>query len=171
MGAIGLKNHASANINSVGGGSVVIRGGRLQLTDGSTIESKNTGPKRGGNVDVRLTGALTIQDGQIRANVLGSGAGGDVNVDARTIGIDGQASGTPDSESANGIVARVAEGATGHGGMVTVHSDDISINAGAGIRRQNFGEWSRVSVTTHSKNSFSLREGKSLPILRHQRRG
>ena len=132
MGSIELKNRTTAHIDGTGGGRVVIRGGRLALTGGSAVSSNHNGVARGGNVDVRLTGTVALRGGVIRASTFGPGRGGDISVDAPGIAIEAGA-------DAAGILAAVGAGATGHGGDVTVRSDDLALVHGGQIFTNTFG--------------------------------
>ncbi|MDB6169806.1 MAG: filamentous hemagglutinin family outer membrane protein [Verrucomicrobia bacterium] len=150
MGRIELRNHASVQIDGDGGGALVLRGGQLQLEGGSTVQSRNLGAAAGGDVDVRLTDSLLIHDGQIRANVLGTGPGGKVRVEAPSIVVDGgMTSLAAGSEAYIGIIANVAEGANGAGGDVLVTADEISLLGTASISAATFGNApaGNVSVT------------------------
>ncbi len=150
IGTVTMKSGSSGNIDGAGGGRIVLRGGSLQLEGGSTIQSKNTGSVKGGDVDARLAQSVTIHDGQIRANALGAGNGGNVSVDAPSISIDGEGVVLfPGSESYNGIGALVAETGTGNGGNVNVRAEDLTITTRGSISASTFGhgDGGRVEIS------------------------
>ncbi len=161
MGSIALKNHSSANIDGDGGGHLVIRGGRLQLTGAAIVGSRNIGAVRGGDVDVRATTELSIHDGQIRTNAAGVGDGGNVSIEAASITIDGQGVIlSPGSESFNGIVAVVGETGTGHGGNVAVRGTDLALSVRSEIATSTFGHGDAGNINvTASKLAI---DGKGL---------
>ncbi len=164
-GAITLKNKSSANINGPGGGGILIRGGKLQVTGGSRIESENNGPTRGGDIDVRLAGAITLHDGQISAGILGSGRGGNMQIRADTITIDGR--GLPervDSDVDNGFLANVAHTASGRGGNVSISAHALHIIEGGVVSTTTYGsgpsgdlhiDVSHISLDARNTPSFS----------------
>src|SRR5439155_15267733 len=102
LGAINLRNQALIDTSGPAGGPLVIRGGKLSL-DNCLIFSVTSGSAQGGTFDISVTDDLKIVNRAFFfTNTLGSGRGGDLNVQAGSILIDGM--GTPDRVV--GIAAR-----------------------------------------------------------------
>jgi filamentous hemagglutinin family protein len=93
----------------------------------------------GGNVTVQA-GSLTITNGAgLDANTLGNGDGGDLQVTADTITLDGAA---PGSGFTSFIGSQVQPTGSGQGGDIRVEADSITITNGANISSSALGSGS-----------------------------
>jgi filamentous hemagglutinin family protein len=140
-GAITLKNKSSANINGRGGGSVVIRGGKLQISGASAILSQNNGTAHGGNIDLRLAGKLTLDDGRILATAVRSGAGGNIRVRADEVAISGGGGLIGSTNFYVGLdeAGTTPDDARGAGGDIVVQTNDLAITSDGEIYANTFG--------------------------------
>lgn len=111
-GKITMKNSSSAAIDSnSGGGSIVIRGGKVTV-DNSIVSSVNSGPVAGGNIAVQANSLALSNVGQIKTDTYSSKSAGSLN-----IGVSGNLSitGTRSQISAD-------TESSGNGGTVTVNT-------------------------------------------------
>ena len=132
FGNITIQNQSRVAIDGAGGGKVVIRGGAL-VVDNSTISSNNSGSVAGGNITATLSGMLHLTDsGNITADALNSGDGGEVSVVAQSVAIEGTAA----PGQFTGIASDSESGATGNSGGVSINATNgpVSISAGGIIR-------------------------------------
>ena len=154
MGAVVLKNSASAAIDGTGGGRLVLRGGKLEITGRSLVSSNHRGTIAGGPVDVRATESLTLSDGAITATAFGTGRGGDVAVEAPTIRLGGV-------DFVSGIFASIAaEGV--RGGDLDVRSEDLGLTAGGTISTTTFGRGDGGNVHVVATKLTVDREGSAV---------
>ena len=151
MGAVVLKNGASANISGMGGGRLAIRGGKLEIVSRSGVASDHRGTVAGGAVDVRATESLTLSDGTITATAFGPGRGGDVAVEAPTIRLGGV-------NVISGIFASLA-GEGVRGGDLEIHSEDLALSAGGTISTTTFGRGDGGNVHVVATKLTVDREG------------
>jgi filamentous hemagglutinin family protein len=119
LGSVSLTNLSSAGIDGAGGGSVVIRGGRM-VVDHSKISSNNFGPVIGGAISVQADQLTLSHAGVINSDSFGGAAAGNVHVE---VAQNLEVSGTGSQISAN-------TESSGNGGVVTVHSNAIDLNGG-----------------------------------------
>jgi filamentous hemagglutinin family protein len=142
-GAINFSSGASASISGAGGGAVVIRGGKLVLSGGSSITSENFGPLVGGNislqaVDLSLSGASTIL-----TESFGGANAGSVTADvAEKLSV---------SDSGSEIASVTYT--SGDSGMVTVNAQGAAIDLDNGeivSATDSAGAAGTVSVTASS---------------------
>jgi len=155
LGSIELSQNSGIDISGNGGGTVLIRGGRLridsgrvlalnagsgqssevqvtgdslELSNGGRISTSTIGDGPGGAITVTVTGSISM-DGMgssLFSRTTQNGAAGSVTVTARTLGMTG---GAQINTSADG-----AFGTNGPGGPVTVNATTISITgAGTGL--------------------------------------
>jgi filamentous hemagglutinin family protein len=118
FGNILVQNGSSLAIDSTqGGGSVVIRGGKL-VVDNATISSRNQGSAAGGSISVQ-TEQMTLSDaGQIFTDTEGSGNAGNVDV---------HVSGNLEVTGMNSKISADTE-SSGPGGIVNVHANTINLD-------------------------------------------
>ena len=94
FGDIHLSDNNLVSTSGNGGGTIVIRGGRLTV-DQAFITADNTGnlDSPGVGVDVEVADDMTMTNGSfIRSGVLGSGRAGDIRVQANQVAIADNAS-------------------------------------------------------------------------------
>jgi filamentous hemagglutinin family protein len=122
LGPVDLLSGSS--LNATVGGRVVIRGAALQLSD-STIDT-DTDVVQGGGVDVSVSGALTIDRGRISAETSGTSRGGDIDLTADSILINGL--------SVDGLAAVSTDtSASGTAGDISLHTGSFSITADGSV--------------------------------------
>lgn len=146
FGSISLTNGSQAEIDGAGGGSMVIRGGRI-VVDNSYVTSGNYGNVAGGNISVQADQLTLSNGGFIGTDAFGGANGGSVDVNvAEALDISGagsQISANTDSSGDGGVVAVTAgsidlndgnifanvsnPGATGHGGTVIVNAGSMTM--------------------------------------------
>jgi filamentous hemagglutinin family protein len=144
LGTVSLTNASQALIDSSGGGSVVIRGGKLTV-DGSDISSNNYGSSTGGNISVQADQITLSNGGYIATDSFGGADAGSIAI--QTTG-DLSISGTGSQISAD------AE-STGNGGVVdVVAGGNISLSDGGDIfaNTDGMGSGGTVSVQAASLN-------------------
>ena len=170
MGAVELKEGAKVDVNGTGGGRVVIRGGKLQMTGRSTISAEHLGSGDGGGINVRTTESVSLGDGEIKADVRGSGTGGEVLVETGELSILGNYQGGIFADShaegsgaavrlsagrmaiENGFVSAKALG-SGRGGKVTLNADTFLLSGYAGgVSTQSFGSGAGGSIDLNAPN-------------------
>ncbi len=133
-GSIALHDGSQANVSGSGvGGSIVIRGGRLQL-EGSYLVAE-TENRDGGSIDVAVTGDVGISSGGwITTSTSGTGRGGDVRISAGgAITLSGR--GSDGSYSA----IRANTTGTGNAGGIALIAPDIILDEGL-IQSLTIGE-------------------------------
>ena len=124
QGAIELQNSAVVDASGDGGGQIVIRGGTLMI-DNSAVEANTLGATDGQGIDIATTESLTVTyGGAITSSTAGSGRGGDIQISAPSIVLDG-------GGSTSGILADTL--ADGQGGNVFVSADSLVIRNAARI--------------------------------------
>jgi filamentous hemagglutinin family protein len=104
-----------------------------------------------GNITVQASDLLKITDtGRIAANSTGTGNAGNIDVTAGSLIIDG-AGAVFDSITKIPIAAGIfANGVTGNGGQITVHTGAAQIISGGEIGTGTFGTGDGGSVTIHA---------------------
>jgi filamentous hemagglutinin family protein len=134
------------------GGKLSIHAGSLSIDGGpggsrAGISTETLGSGDAGSATVTIDGTLNIvRGGEISSSTLWKGNGGNVNVTAGSLLIDGAG-----TEARTGIFAEAADGSTGRGGEVTIDSDSLSL--------QNGGSVSALSVTSAAAGSVRLEVG------------
>ena len=143
VNSLSLNDQAQLSSATEGGGNageiLVQAQDTLALNSGARITSgtTTTATGNGGNVAVQ-TGILNLTDAQITASTQSVGAGGNINIEAQTIDISGQdAFGVR-----SGLTAAVEEGASGQGGEITVHAEQLTLS--------NLGE---ITTSTAGQNN------------------
>ena len=130
LGGIDLLNGASVNVSGDAGGTVVIRGGRLQMV-GSSITANTTGNTNGAplGVDIQVTGDLMLSSGT-NIGVLSQQAGnaGDVQIQAGNLEMGGA---SVISELTAGTAT--GDGSKGVGGDVLVNTGSLTLKDGSRI--------------------------------------
>lgn len=80
-GNIILHGASTVDVSADSGGSIVIRGGRLQMEDARLVASTVNG--NGGSIDIAVTRDISLTAGaEITTNSTGAGAGGNINLSA-----------------------------------------------------------------------------------------
>jgi filamentous hemagglutinin family protein len=111
----------------------------------------------GGNVQVK-TGLLSMTNGAVvSASTFGTGNGGNVQITANKIMVNGT---TSDGEFATGIVSQVAPMAIGSGGNVTIETDSLTVSNGGTVSASTFGNGKAGTVRVKA-NTIDVEGGAS----------
>jgi large exoprotein involved in heme utilization and adhesion len=134
------------------GGKLSIRAGSLSIDGGpggshAGISTETLGSGDAGSATVTVDGTLNIvRGGEISSSTSWKGNGGNVDVTAGSLLIDGAG-----SEARTGIFAEAADGSIGRGGKVAISADSLLL--------QNGGNVSALSVTPATAGSVRLEVG------------
>lgn len=146
FGAINITNQSQAEIDGNGGGSLVIRGGKITV-DHSYVTSGNSGAVTGGNVAVTASQLSVTGGALIATDGFSTGQVGAVNVN-----VSGalEVSGSDSSGNHSEIFANVEQqGAPG--AAVTVNAGSVDLNNGVISANTNgAGNAGSVNVTAGS---------------------
>ncbi|MDH3317076.1 MAG: filamentous hemagglutinin N-terminal domain-containing protein, partial [Gammaproteobacteria bacterium] len=157
LGTIHVSGAAIINAGGDGGGTVIIRGGRLEV-DNSLVVASNKGPVGipfvgdfGAGIDIHVSGAVVLDNGaEIGTNVFG-------NVTADSGGVRVKAESL---EISNGAFVghAVFPGATGNTGDIEVDTYSVLLQSGGRLVNNTvgFGESGSIIVNTES---LELRDG------------
>jgi filamentous hemagglutinin family protein len=172
-GNITMQNQSAVAIDSAqGGGSLVIRGGQIVVSN-STVSSVNSGSAAGGGISVQAdtlkvqaageiiaetTGAgdagsltvtatdgVTILNGSfISGTTFGGGNAGTVTVSAASLTVDG----TMANGAATGIFSEASPGSTGNAGAMSVQvGGELSLANGGEISSSTWGPGNGGDIT------------------------
>ncbi len=132
QGSIALQDGAQIDGSGEGGGRIVIRGGRLTV-DNSKIEANTTGAKDGLGIDIAITGDLNLSNGgQINSLTPGGlGAGGNIQVTAQNVRLDGGGAVDDFFNPTTQISASTGEpfvgGGPAKGGDISIHTGRLEL--------------------------------------------
>ncbi len=157
QGQINLQNSAQLNANSTGGGRIVIRGGRL-LVDNSKIQANSTGATAGQGIDIAVLSDLNvIKGGQINSlSTSGSGAGGNINLNAQSIRLDGgglvDRFFNPTTQISTASGNPTTGGGTAKGGDIVMQAGSLELVNSAQISSATYGAGNagRIEITASS---------------------
>jgi large exoprotein involved in heme utilization and adhesion len=133
--AYGDISLANANLNTWGGGidptvpgptsgPIYIRGGRLTMNQ-STLSTSLTGPGTGANIDIALSGDLSMTGGALQTTSTGTGNAGTITL---------QAANVTTSNAALIDTSAISGSAGGRAGAITIAaSGDVSIAGGTQV--------------------------------------
>src|SRR5262249_6770775 len=139
---------AHINTDGEGGGSVVIRGGRL-VVDNATISADTQGNVDGARVglDAQITDNVVITNaGRIETMVAGAGNGGGVRLTAGSV--DGSGSAT--------IGCTTLTNSTGNGGTTDLKVKQLTLTDGARIDTSTHGNGRGGALTVTATDSVSI---------------
>jgi filamentous hemagglutinin family protein len=157
QGQINLQNRAQADVSGAGGGRIVIRGGQLRLDD-SRIQANTTGSTAGQGIDIAVVGELDlIKGGQINSlSTSGLGAGGNINLSAESIRLDGgglvDEDFNPTTQISTGSGQVFAGGGPATGGDIVIQAGSLELVNSAQISSATYGEGNagRIEITASS---------------------
>jgi filamentous hemagglutinin family protein len=113
LGALTLSAGSVVDTSGVGGGEVVLRGGRLELVGPDTrIHANTLGDVDGNGVDIAGDHMVMSDDASIRVETHGGGAGGRIALDLQTLALHDRAeifSGASESGAGAGIDVAASE--------------------------------------------------------------
>ena len=151
------SSFVTANTLAAGkGGNVSVSAGRLLVANGGTLSAGTAGSGDGGNVQVRagsvqITAGSFSQPTLISAESTATGAGGrggDVLIDARSLGIDGR----------KGVETGVSAKSLGLGssGSITLKLETLDMDSYATIGSSNTGAGTAGSVSIRAHRGLDL---------------
>ena len=157
QGQITLQNGALVDASGDGGGRIVIRGGNL-MVDSSSIQANTLGVTDGQGIDIAVPGELDLSNGgQITSlSTAGLGAGGNINVTAGSIVLDGgglvDANGYPSTQISTATGDLFAGGGTAKGGDIVINTGSLQMENSAQISSASFGagDAGRIDITASS---------------------
>lgn len=163
QGDISLTTGARLDANGDGGGRVVIRGGRLTVDD-SKIQANTTGATDGQGVDIGITGAFDLLNGGqvISLSTLGLGNGGDIQITAGSIHVDGAGRVDDSFQPLTQISTATGDlfdgGGSGRGGDVVIHTGSLDLSNSAQISSSTFGAGNagNIDITASSVRMDAL---------------
>ncbi|HEY9603528.1 MAG TPA: filamentous hemagglutinin N-terminal domain-containing protein, partial [Allocoleopsis sp.] len=89
FGTIALSNTAAVNASGLGGGTIRVRGGQVNLTDNSRIVAETFGNFNGGGIDIQ-SDRFSLQGGAfVSTSTFGSGTGGNLTLHANVAELTG----------------------------------------------------------------------------------
>ena len=139
FGHVAVQDAAYVDIDGTGGGHVVIRGGRLTV-DNSVISSGNSGSVRGGDIAVHADHVAVQNAGLILSTATGSGASGNIAVQAQDVTVDG----TTAAGAETGLL-NVAS-ASGAGSIDVTATGQVSLINGGQINASTAGIGGNIHV-------------------------
>ena len=157
QGQINLQNSAQLNANGTGGGRIVIRGGRL-LVDNSKIQANTTGATAGQGIDISAVNDLILVNGaQINSlSTSGRGTGGDINLNAQSIRLDGgglvDELGNPTTQISTASGDPFLGGGNAKGGDILIQAGSLELFNSAQISSAAYGAGNagRIEITASS---------------------
>jgi filamentous hemagglutinin family protein len=152
------QGNGNAGNVSVTSNTIVLDGSSPNGSSGiSSLVFGSAVNRSGGNVEVK-TGLLKMTNGAVvSASTFGTGNGGNVQVTANKIMVDGT---TSDGEFATGIVSQVAPMAIGSGGNVTIETDSLTVSNGGTVSASTFGN-GRAGTVRVKANTIDVEGGAS----------
>jgi len=179
FGNIQLTNAAVVDVSGEQAGDIQIQGSNQLLTEFSLITAHTQGSGNGGSITLRATDSITVDGGNIEAQVLedASGDGGDITIAARTLTLRGSLlfpiglidTVTYGSSNAGNITinaeqltatnegiiasATTSEASTaGNAGNILIKTDELSLTEGGRIESSTFGAGNAGNTTIQSSN-------------------
>jgi filamentous hemagglutinin family protein len=157
QGQISLQNAATIDASGEGGGSIVIRGARLTAVQ-SSIRANTTGATDGKGIDVGIQNDLTLVNGGqiISASPTGQGAGGNINISAGSIALNGQGAVDQNFSPSTQITTSTGDSMNGggpaRGGDISIKTGSLDLENSAQISSASFGAGNagRIDITASS---------------------
>ncbi|HAI67932.1 MAG TPA: hypothetical protein DCM38_00675 [Gammaproteobacteria bacterium] len=155
QGLISFSNQTLLNVNGVGAGEVLIRGGQLVMRD-SAIQADTLAFQDGKGINIKLTESLDISGDLVALSndTFGSGNAGHIMISAPHIDLIGSAI---DASSLS----------SGRGGDITITADQLKLKAGARISSNVFSTGSGGDLHINSSELVSLSGQRAKPFIHH----
>ena len=138
LGVIEVSQTALLSVSGDGGGTVVIRGGRL-LVDNAYIFANTEGDSRGApiGIDVEMTEEMILRNGAfVTTDLYGAGTAGNIEVTA------------PRLEVTTGAIlgSRAWAGSTGDTGNIAIRAEQLTVTDGGQLTASTFAQGNAGSV-------------------------
>jgi len=175
---IEVKNQAVVDVSGEGSGEIQIQGNVIEIKEKSRILGDTLGSQTGGNISLTASESIEINDslvdadvargatgngasiitntpgltltngGEISTATLGTGASGELIVNAEQIEVIGV---SPDGQNLSGLFTGVLPGATGRGGDVTINTQTLKLLTGGQLGANVFGKGQGGNLTVNAK--------------------
>lgn len=180
FGNISVQNQSGLAIDgSEGGGSVVIRGGKLAI-DGSSVTSFNSGATQGGGISIEAESLSMTNGAVVSTDTYGSGAAGSVAVEVagdasisgtNSFGVGSEISANTETAANGGTISFRAGGqltlendgvistnsdGTGNAGAITVEASSADLGSGTSISAYDGRVEVDVNGPLHMTNDSSI---------------
>ena len=145
LGRLELTQGAILSVSGNGGGTVILRGGRLQVDD-SAMFADNTGPLPGTGVglDLRITEDAIMANGAfLTTDSLGAGQARNLRLTAGRVQLD-----------KSGVFSRSI--ASGDGGAVTLHVGTLTLTGGAQLSTSTRGTGRGGPLTVAATEAIAI---------------
>ncbi len=144
QGKITLSEHTELNVNGLGAGKIVIRGGQF-VSDNSTIQANTFADQEGKGVDIQLTESASFK-GDVLAisnSTFGQGNAGYLVIFAPNLEIVGSV---------------ISSGSAGFGtsGNITIEANQVALKAGGVIRSDTYGPGQGGQININATKNLTL---------------
>ncbi|MBD2450319.1 filamentous hemagglutinin N-terminal domain-containing protein [Nostoc sp. FACHB-152] len=160
-----LRDRAQLSASTQGrgnAGNVTVRVlDAVSLVDASILSTvERGGIGKGGNIDINAATLSLTDSAQLQTltrsasdtQPAGRGDAGNVNVNVTgAVDIAGEKNGFP-----SGIRSRVQTGTVGNGGNITINSDSFSLQDGAGLSAETFGQGNAGIIKVNAADFFTI---------------
>ncbi|MGK7919634.1 MAG: filamentous hemagglutinin N-terminal domain-containing protein [Trichodesmium sp.] len=175
---IQIQNDAVVDVSGEGSGEIQIQGKQIVITEKSTVLANTLGTEAGGKISLSASESIEVNDslvdadigqgatgdgasitinspgliltsgGQISTATFGTGASGELTVNANEIVVIGASS---DGQNLSGLFTDVLPGATGRGGDVTINTQSLKLFTGGQLGANVLGEGQGGNLTVNAK--------------------
>ena len=152
LGEIHLSQGATVDTSGSGAGGVVIRGGRLMMTDGhvssDALGDSDADPT---GIDIQIRDNAVLSDGaSITADTSSGADAGDINIKAKNLQITGDAK----------VLSTAHSGSTGDTGDVAIEASTLDMSGGGlGTLSSGSGEAGNVTIEAET---VALKDGAQI---------
>jgi filamentous hemagglutinin family protein len=179
-----LSNGAQVDVTASNGGSIAVTARNLEMTEGSVLyagidRGLGSNTSQAGNISVNATGAINLNNDTEISNLVlqeANGQGGDVNISASTLRLEGGAdvvAGTfgagkggslsvdaqnvqligtsTDGQSPSALFASAFPNSTGDAGDLTLKTNTLLVRDGAQVNAATFGAGKGGSLSVNAQ--------------------
>jgi filamentous hemagglutinin family protein len=145
---------ATTTLDQADAGQVAIEADRVEITNGGLVDSSSAGSGAAGKVSIQAAESILLTGvdergvpSRVRSAATASGAGGDVELSAPEIRIEGGAIAT----------TTVGEGTTGRGGAIDLDAGRLLLSDGGRIDSGTFSLADGGSIALEARQSLEIR--------------